>query len=61
MAMLLLSKVMESSPVFRCPPELFHFEMNNTEWHEWTNRNVLSFLQMRNLDYRVCDMVSFIG
>lgn len=60
-AMSLLSKIMKSSPVFKRPPEAPNFEMDDTEWHEWAQRSVLSFLQMRDLDYRVCNMLSFIG
>ena len=58
-AMSLLSKIMESSPVFKNSPEMPRFE--DTDWHEWARDSVLSFLQMRDLDYRVCNMLSFIG
>jgi hypothetical protein len=44
-AMLLLQKIMASSPIFDC----------------WVRDNVASLLQMRDLNYRVRNMLSFIG
>ncbi len=60
-AMSLLSKIVDSSPAFKRPPEFAHSQMADSEWHEWAHSNVVSFLQMRDLDYGVCNMLSFIG
>jgi hypothetical protein len=56
----LLSKVMASSPKFRAS-EPTGIDQDDSDWHERVRNNVTSFLQIRDLDYSVCNMLSFIG
>jgi hypothetical protein len=60
-AVLLLSKIMASSPTFARPPGPIGIAPDFSEWHDWTRSNILSLLKMRDLDYSDCNMLSFIG
>jgi hypothetical protein len=61
MAMTLLTKLEVSSPKFQCPPGFAMLDNSDSEWHEWAQSNVLSLLQIRDLNYKVCNVFSFIG
>lgn len=60
-AVSLLTRVMASSPTFSRPSGPIGIAPDDSEWHAWTQKNVLSLLQIRDLDYKVCNMLSFIG
>lgn len=57
----LLSKMLILSPVFRRPPGPIGIAPDDSEWHDWVHQNVLSLLKVRDLDYEVCNVLTFIS
>jgi hypothetical protein len=57
----LLSKMMELSPTFTRPRGPIGIAPDDSEWHEWVYNNVQSFLRIANLNYSVCNVLTFIG
>jgi hypothetical protein len=56
----LLSKVMEFSPTFT-ESQSTDISAKDPEWHKWVCHNIRSLLRIRNLNYSVCNVLTFIG
>jgi hypothetical protein len=61
-ATLLLSYILTLSPTFnRDTRRPIGIGPSDSEWHQWVYDNVSSLLRIQDLNYRVCNVVTFLG
>ena len=56
----LLSSIAAQSPQFTAPPGPMGITPDDSEWHEWVHSNVTSLLQLSDLNYDVCNVLTFV-
>lgn len=60
-AVQILSYIVSLSPTFVRPPGPIGIAPDDAEWNQWVHGNVASLLRVSDIDYDVCNVLTFIG
>lgn len=60
-AVRILSYIITLSPTFVRPPRPIGIAPDDAEWNQWVYSNIASLLRIADLDYSVCNLLTFIG